>query len=100
MNVLSPRGLLLDRVQERHELGVCVPRLGSGHGEVQGRLPGLLGMSGAVPDLEAIEIDMPIASPDGEEEVQALHRAWLERCPVYLALTKPPSVKTTVSRTA
>src|SRR5215831_21269504 len=63
-------------------------------------LRGLLGMSGAVPDLEAIEIDMQIASPDGAEKVQALHRAWLERCPVYLALTKPPSVKTTVSRTA
>lgn len=33
-------------------------------------------------------------------KVQALYRAWVERCPVYLALTKPLSVKTTVTKSA
>jgi uncharacterized OsmC-like protein len=61
---------------------------------------GLLGMSGAAPDLDALEVNIQIASPDSEEKVQALYRAWLERCPVYLALTKPLSVRTTLAKSA
>lgn len=61
---------------------------------------GLLGMPGAVPDLETLELNIQIQSPESEDKVQALYRAWLERCPVYLALTKPLSVKTAVTRSA
>ena len=61
---------------------------------------GLLGIPGAVPDLDALEINIQIVSPDGEEKVQALYRTWLERCPVYLALTKPLPVKATLATSA
>ncbi len=61
---------------------------------------GLLGMSGAIPDLQDLEITIHIQSPDSEEKVQDLYRPWLERCPVYLALTRPLSVKATLTRAA
>lgn len=61
---------------------------------------GLLGMSGAVPDLQDLEVAIRIQSPDSEDKVQGLYQAWLERCPVYLALTKPLAVKATVARAA
>lgn len=61
---------------------------------------GLLGMPGAVPDLQDLEVTIQIQSPESEEKVQGLYQAWLERCPVYLALTKPLAVKTTLTRTA
>jgi uncharacterized OsmC-like protein len=60
---------------------------------------GLLAMPGAVPDLEGLELNIQIQSPESEDKIQALYRAWLERCPVYLALTNPLSVKTAVART-
>jgi uncharacterized OsmC-like protein len=55
---------------------------------------GLLGMPGALPDLTDIEITIHIQSPDSADKVQGLYQAWLERCPVYLALTKPLLVGT------
>jgi len=57
---------------------------------------GLLGMPGAKPDLENIRLDIQIRSADPEAEVQKLYRAWRDRCPVYLALTKPLSVATSL----
>jgi hypothetical protein len=61
---------------------------------------GLLGIPGIPPDLQDLEISVQIQSPDPEDKVQALYRAWLERCPVYLALTKPLSVKAALAKTA
>jgi uncharacterized OsmC-like protein len=61
---------------------------------------GLLAMPGSAPDIQDLEVNIQIKSPDSEEKVQGLYRAWLERCPVYLALTKPLTVKTTLARTA
>jgi uncharacterized OsmC-like protein len=61
---------------------------------------GLLGMPGSIPDLEDLALDIEIHSPESEDKLQTLYRAWLERCPVYLALTKPMSVETTVKRAA
>jgi uncharacterized OsmC-like protein len=54
---------------------------------------GLLGMPGAAPDLEDLEIVVQIQSPESAEKVQRLYETWLARCPVYLALTKPVPVK-------
>jgi uncharacterized OsmC-like protein len=54
---------------------------------------GLLAVDGAVPDLEDLEIDIDIDTPDGEDAAQRLFCAWLARCPVYLALVKPTEVK-------
>lgn len=52
---------------------------------------GLLGLDGAAPDLEDIELGIEIVSPD-ERGVDSVFQAWLERCPIYLALTKPTKV--------
>lgn len=61
---------------------------------------GLLGMAGATPNLENVEITIQIQSPEAEERIQALYRAWLDRCPVYLALTKALTVRTALAKSA
>jgi uncharacterized OsmC-like protein len=61
---------------------------------------GLLAMPGASPDLEDLEITIQIQSPEATEQVQALYRAWLDRCPVYLALTKSLTVRTALATSA
>ena len=53
---------------------------------------GLLGMDGIAPDLRDVRLDIRLTSPDGEEAVRRLCAVWEERCPVYLALTKPMPV--------
>lgn len=54
---------------------------------------GLLGMDGAVADLCDLSIDLQIESPAGEPAVQRLLDVWQQRCPVYLALTKPMPIR-------
>ncbi|MEW5992233.1 MAG: OsmC family protein [Chloroflexota bacterium] len=49
---------------------------------------GLLGMDGAIPDLEAIEIEISIATSASAERLAALEAVWRERCPIYLAVVK------------
>ena len=61
---------------------------------------GLLGMSGAAPDLQELELTIDIHSPDSAEKVRGVYEAWLERCPVYLALAKPTAVKVQLSHRA
>jgi uncharacterized OsmC-like protein len=61
---------------------------------------GLLGMPGATPDLEDLDIAIEIQSSESEDKVRRLYETWLARCPVYLALTKPVAVKTSLKRTA
>lgn len=81
------------------QLGV---RVDSVHAEVRCKTDfrGLLAMAGAVPDLQDLEINIQIQSPESPEKIQRLYQAWLERCPVYLALTKPMAVKTTLATIA
>ncbi len=43
----------------------------------------------------AIEAGIEIVSPD-EQGARSVLQAWAERCPVYLALTKPTQVATTI----
>ncbi|MGH8222393.1 MAG: OsmC family protein [Woeseiaceae bacterium] len=81
------------------QLGVRVTSV-QAEAKCKSDLRGLLGMPGAVPDLEALELSVRIESPDGEEKIQALYGAWLERCPVYLALVKPLPVKTSLTTAA
>jgi len=64
--------------------------------ECQSDSRGLLGMAGVLPDLQGIQLRIVIQSPDSQEKVQALYRTWRERCPVYLALSKPLSVTATL----
>ncbi len=56
---------------------------------------GLLGLDGAPPDLGGIELGIEIVSPD-ERGAENVYQAWVERCPVYLALVKPMQVATTM----
>ncbi len=53
---------------------------------------GLLGMAGAVPDLQNIRLDVQVQSPGGESDVEKLLQVWKERCPIYLALIKATDV--------
>lgn len=55
---------------------------------------GLVGLPGAVPDLQDVELQIEIASSDSQDKVERLYRTWEARCPVYLALTKAVPVKT------
>lgn len=57
---------------------------------------GLLGMGGTAPDLQNIELAIQVTSAAGEADIRRLYDAWQERCPIYLALVKPTSVKTTL----
>ena len=50
--------------------------------------------------VDKLDITIQIRSPESEEKVQALYRTWLERCPVYLALTKPLSIEASLAKTA
>jgi len=46
----------------------------------------LLGVDGADPKLGGIAIEIRIVSSSPAERVSAMQEAWLQRCPVYLAL--------------
>lgn len=61
---------------------------------------GLLGMDGAVPQLRHIEIDIDLESPSDAARVDAVRAAWIERCPVLLALSEPNQVNVTFDRSA
>lgn len=56
---------------------------------------GLLAMDGAAPDLGDIAIEITVESTEPRERLDALYQAWLERCPIYLALLKPNAVQAT-----
>ncbi len=49
-------------------------------------LGGLLGIAGTRPDLGDLGIEISISSPSPTDRVDALQQAWLDRCPIYLAL--------------
>ena len=53
---------------------------------------GLLGMDGATPDLGSIAIEIAVVSSEPKSRIDVLYQAWLERCPIYLALLKSNSV--------
>lgn len=56
---------------------------------------GLLGLGDAVPDLRGLSLEVAITSPDGADGVDRLAEVWQQRCPIYLALTKPVHVDVT-----
>jgi uncharacterized OsmC-like protein len=53
---------------------------------------GLLGLSGAKPDLDGVSLEVSVDSPDGEDAVAKVADTWRERCPIYLALINPVDV--------
>jgi uncharacterized OsmC-like protein len=56
-------------------------------------LRGVLGMDGADPRLTGLSVEITLESPDSPERVGALRQAWLQRCPIYLALLNPVPVQ-------
>ena len=60
---------------------------------------GLLGMDGASPNLGDVEIEIRVSSPEPPERIAELERAWLERCPIYLAISQPNAVRVTLATT-
>ncbi len=55
---------------------------------------GPVGLDRAAPDLEDVDLDVEITSPQEERDVRGVIQAWTERCPIYLALAKPMNVAT------
>lgn len=53
---------------------------------------GLLGMSGAEPDLRNLSLEVSVGSPDGAAAVRQIAEVWEERCPICLALAKPMDI--------
>lgn len=49
-------------------------------------LGGLLGIDGTLPNLADLRVEISISTPSPRERVDALQQAWLDRCPIYLAL--------------
>jgi uncharacterized OsmC-like protein len=60
---------------------------------------GLLGIDGAIPDLEGIELEISIATSASVERLAALEAVWRERCPIYLAIAKANGASVRLSHT-
>ena len=60
---------------------------------------GLLGIGGAAPDLQNLTLKVEIDSPSPQEKIGALLAVWRQRCPIYLALTLPQSVRVSLALT-
>jgi len=73
------------------QLGIAVDDL-SVFARCRADARGLLGMDGAIPDLEGIEIEISIATSASAERLMALEEIWRERCPIYLAVVKANAV--------
>ena len=47
---------------------------------------------GVAPDLTEIGLEILVVSPDPDDRIQPMLRAWEQRCPIYLALQKPNAI--------
>lgn len=56
-------------------------------------LGGLLGVADADPRIRDLKLTIRLKSGSSAEAIQRLHRAWRERCPIYLALLEPVDVQ-------
>ena len=56
-------------------------------------LAGLLGVADADPRIRDLELTSRLKSPSSPEAIERLHRAWRERCPIYLALLEPAGIQ-------
>jgi uncharacterized OsmC-like protein len=51
-------------------------------------------MAESIPDLQDMDITIQIKTTENDEKVRQVYDAWLECCPVYLALIKSLKVGT------
>lgn len=79
------------------QLGVAIDGVQAvARGQADSR--GLLGMDGVSPRLTNVQLEIEIRSPEPPQKVQKVYDAWLQRCPIYLALVQatPVDVSLTV----
>lgn len=55
-------------------------------------LAGLLGLGDADPALRAISMEIRVSTSSPRDRVAAMQEAWLQRCPIYLALHDPNQI--------
>jgi uncharacterized OsmC-like protein len=79
------------------EFGVVIDDL-SAEARCATDLAGLVGLDGADPRLRGLSLDISVQSSSSDDSVAAMRQAWLDRCPVYLALLEPNAVSVTFSR--
>lgn len=53
---------------------------------------GLVGMAGVEPDLHGLSVEVVVSSPAGAPGIAKIAKIWEERCPIYLAVSKPTEV--------
>jgi uncharacterized OsmC-like protein len=58
---------------------------------------GLVGMPGAVPDLQNFAVAIELQSSAPRAKLDELIEVWKARCPIYLAIQKPTAVAMSVS---
>lgn len=51
-------------------------------------------MEGTIPDVQNVQVTIKIQSSDSEKNMRKLYKLWQERCPIFLALTKPLPIST------
>lgn len=73
------------------EFGIEIEKL-SATASCRTNIAGLVGAPGAAPDLTDVALSIDLVSPSDSEAVARLQSAWLARCPVLLALTRPVGV--------
>ncbi|WP_206050776.1 OsmC family protein [Nocardioides speluncae] len=73
------------------EFGIEIGKL-SAMASCRADIAGLVGAPGAVPDLTDVALTIDLDTPSDPEAVTRLQEAWLARCPVLLALTRPVGV--------
>jgi len=60
-------------------------------------LGGLLGVEGRDPALTDLRLEIQLESSSDADRIDAMHAAWRERCPIYLALLNPNEVTLTIA---
>ena len=95
LGALAGCAVVLIRDTLAPQLGVRVEAV-EATAQCEADLRGALAMEGVAPDIQNIQLNIEIQSPESEDKVQKLYQAWQERCPIYLALLKSLPVTTTL----
>ena len=57
----------------------------------------MVALDGHDPAFTGLRIEITLSSPSPRERVTAMHQAWAERCPIYLALLRPNDIALNVN---
>lgn len=95
LSALAGCAVLLIRDTLASQLGVQLDAV-TALAHVENDFRGLLGLDGAAPDFQNLFLTINIKSSEPEAKVQELYQVWLQRCPIYLGITRGLAVKTTL----